>query len=87
MNRKLITCPQTDHLEVIDFENTPFGTVIAGCSRLARCGLECSRVCAALIDSHASPEPCDGPWSDDTGIVVLGGMPPDALEQMLGVDR
>jgi hypothetical protein len=79
MTRKLITCPETVHLEVIEFEDTALGTVIASCSRLARCGLQCSRVCAALIDRSASLEPWDGPWSDDTGIVVLGGMP-DALE-------
>ena len=79
MTRKLITCPETDHLEVIEFEDTAFGTVLARCSRLARCGLQCSRVCAALIDRRASLEPCDGPWSDDAGIVAIGGVP-DALE-------
>ena len=79
MTRKLITCPQTVHLEVIELVDTVFGTVIASCSRLARCRLQCSRVCAALLDRSASLEPCDGPWSDDTGIAVLGGMP-DALE-------
>ena len=79
MTRKLITCPETVNLEVIEFEDTALGTVIASCSRLARCRLHCSRVCAALIDRSASLEPCDGPWSDDTGIVALGGMP-DVLE-------
>jgi hypothetical protein len=79
MTRKLITCPETDHLEVIELEDTTFGAVIASCSRLARCGLRCSRVCAALIDRSASLAPCDGPWSDDTGIVVVGGMP-DAFD-------
>jgi hypothetical protein len=69
--RKLITCPETVHLEVIEFEDTELGTVITSCSRLARCGLECTRVCAALIDTHASPDPCAGPWSDDAGIVPL----------------
>jgi hypothetical protein len=83
MKRKLITCPETVHLEVIEFEDTTLGTVIAQCSRLERCGLQCSRVCAALIDRNASPEPCDGPWSDDTGIVALAGMPADELEKML----
>jgi hypothetical protein len=79
MTRKLITCPETDHLEVIDFEDTALGIVIASCSRLARGGLQCSRMCAALIDRSASLEPCGGPWSDDTGIVAIGGMP-DARE-------
>jgi len=30
---RLITCPETAHLEMIDYEDTPFGMVIAGCSR------------------------------------------------------
>src|SRR6185436_5043187 len=34
---KLITCPETVHLEVIEFEDTTLGTVIAQCSRLTRC--------------------------------------------------
>jgi hypothetical protein len=62
---------------VIELEDTALGTVIASCSRLARSGLECSRVCAARIDRRASPEPSDVPWSDDAGIVAIGGMPPD----------
>ena len=78
MTRKLITCPETDRFEVIESEDTALGLVIASCSRLARCGLQCSRMCAALIDRTASLEPC-GPWSDDAGIVAIGGMP-DALE-------
>ena len=80
MTRKLITCPETVHFEVIEFEDTALGTVISSCSRLARRGHQCSRVCATLIDHSASLEPCEGPWSDDTGIVALGGMPLDALE-------
>jgi hypothetical protein len=69
--RKLIACPETAHLEVIEFDATELGTVIASCSRLARCKLQCTRVCAALLDCGDSLEAWDGPWSDDAGIVPL----------------
>lgn len=71
--RKLITCPDTAHLEVIEYERTELGTLIAGCSRLSRCRLECGRVCAALLDCHPAldSDSCGGPWCDDAGIVPL----------------
>jgi len=69
--RKLITCPETVHFEVIEFEDTELGTLITSCSRLARCKPECSRACAALIDRHGSLDVCGGPWSDDAGIAPL----------------
>jgi len=43
MERKRITCPETAHLEVIDLERTPFGSVITSCSRGVLCGGECAR--------------------------------------------
>lgn len=51
MERKRITCPETFHLELIDYERTPLGVVIDGCSRfLPRCAVGCSRLCAAMMD-------------------------------------
>jgi hypothetical protein len=53
MERKRITCPETTHFELIDFERTPLGVLIAGCSRfLPRCAVGCSRECAARMDRH-----------------------------------
>jgi hypothetical protein len=54
MERKRITCPETSHLELIDYERTPLGSLIAGCSRfLPRCAVACSRECAACMDRLA----------------------------------
>jgi hypothetical protein len=51
MERKRITCPETTHLELIDIDRTPFGALIAGCSRfLPRCAMGCSRECAVHLD-------------------------------------
>jgi len=54
MERKRITCPETSTLELIDYEPTPLGVLIAGCSRfLPRCAVSCSRECAVRMDGRA----------------------------------
>ena len=51
MARQQIACPETANVELIDYERTPLGVVITGCSRfLPRCALVCSRGCAACMD-------------------------------------
>lgn len=55
MERKLITCPETDCFEVIEYESTPLGAVITSCSRMERCGVECTRLCGARLD-HRAPD-------------------------------
>jgi hypothetical protein len=54
MERKRITCPETIKLELIDYDRTPLGVLIAGCSRfLPRCAMACSRQCAAHMDRRS----------------------------------
>jgi hypothetical protein len=43
---------------VIEYERTPLGTLIASCSRLERCEVECARTCATRIDRHAETSEC-----------------------------
>jgi hypothetical protein len=48
METKLITCPETGHLEEIGVERTPCGVLVASCSRFVPadhvpCGAECAR--------------------------------------------
>lgn len=51
MEHKRITCPETAHLEEVDLERTPLGTVVAGCSRFSpRGAVDCTRACAARMD-------------------------------------
>jgi hypothetical protein len=53
MERKRITCPETSTVELIDYEPTPLGVLIAGCSRfLPRCSVSCSRECAVRMDGR-----------------------------------
>lgn len=51
MPRTRVTCPETAHLETIELEHHPLGTLIAACSRFAPSGVPaCSRSCAARMD-------------------------------------
>lgn len=51
---RLLTCPDSAHLELVEFLDDPLGTLIAGCSRFRPpCALGCPRTCAALIDRGA----------------------------------
>lgn len=51
---KLVTCPETAHLELITYDDDPLGMLIEGCSRFEpTCALSCPRTCAARLDRRA----------------------------------
>lgn len=51
MATRLITCPETVHLEQIEYEDHPFGLVITACTRFKpACAVACPRTCAARFD-------------------------------------
>lgn len=51
---RLLTCPDSAHLELVEYLDDPLGTLVAGCSRFRPpCALGCPRTCAALIDRGA----------------------------------
>lgn len=53
MASRLITCPETAHLELIDYETSPFGMLIRTCSgQVSVCedAETCPRTCAARFD-------------------------------------
>ncbi len=53
---RLITCPETAHLELIEYEDTEFGCVISACSRFRpACVVNCPRTCAARMDRRDLP--------------------------------
>jgi hypothetical protein len=48
---KLFTCPESAHLEMIVYEDTPLGMLVDGCTGFAAgCPMTCPRTCAARID-------------------------------------
>jgi hypothetical protein len=51
MERKLITCPDTAQLEEIEYEQSPLGILITGCSRFQpRSCVTCDRECARRMN-------------------------------------
>lgn len=55
MAYRFVTCPDTAHLELIQYDDTPLGMLIVGCSRLrGACAVDCPRTCAARLDRRAS---------------------------------
>jgi len=51
MESKRITCPESGHLETIDYERTPCGIVIDACSRFdPACAVGCGAECARRLD-------------------------------------
>jgi len=47
---RLLTCPESGHLETIIYDDTPLGMLIDACTRFERCPMSCPRTCAARID-------------------------------------
>lgn len=49
----LLTCPESAHLEKIDYDEHPLGMLVRGCSRFSPpCAVDCPRTCAARIDQR-----------------------------------
>lgn len=76
MERKLVTCPESAHLEEIEYESSPCGMLIASCTRFQpRSEVSCTRECAARFDrrqrlaadtdAQFDPAPLDDDDSDD----------------------
>lgn len=49
---KLVTCPETGHLEELELEATPLGLVVVKCSRYAGEELTCPRECTRRMDKR-----------------------------------
>ena len=52
MSYRFVTCPETGHLEKIEFYDSPLGMLVTSCTR-APSGLECPRSCARNFDLRA----------------------------------
>lgn len=50
---RTITCPETAHLETIEYETSPVGMLIRTCSgHRSTCEATCPRTCAARLDKR-----------------------------------
>lgn len=50
---KLVTCPESAHLEEIEMIDTPVGLLVQRCSAFADGLPDCPRTCAARLDQKA----------------------------------
>lgn len=58
MPSKLVTCPESAHLEEIEYEETPLGMLVTSCTRFTPpCAVDCRRYCTALLDRRRRSEP------------------------------
>jgi hypothetical protein len=54
MQHRFVVCPETAHLEKIEYLDSPLGMLTFSCSRYAsQCELGCSRACARHFDLRA----------------------------------
>lgn len=65
---KLVTCPESAHLEMIVFEDTPLGLLIEACTNFQPgCPMTCPRTCAARFDRRERTDAlCDLHVGDET---------------------
>jgi hypothetical protein len=76
MPYQLVTCPESAHLELIDYADTPCGKLILGCSSFRPpCNVGCPRTCAALLDRRerivARVQECELA-ADDERLLAVG---------------
>ena len=58
MRSLLVTCPESAHLEEIEYELHPLGMLVTSCSRFTpACTITCGRICAARLDQRRRLEP------------------------------
>jgi hypothetical protein len=92
MMKKLVTCPESGHLEKIAFEHTSHGIVIQRCSRFSpKCALDCPRECARRMDRRERAEQL---VPDEERVLVIIASPDPAttnaateLSELLRGDR
>ena len=69
--RRLVTCPETGHLEELEYESSPFGMLILACTRFRpSCAVECPGTCAARFDRRDRPVPPRPDDGEDTHVDV-----------------
>jgi hypothetical protein len=75
MGFRLVTCPESAHLERIEYAETACGLLILGCSRFEpTCEVSCPRTCAARLDRRSRLDIDEDILAigDDTSLDVLG---------------
>jgi hypothetical protein len=75
MAYKLVTCPESGHLELIELADHPLGLLISDCSAWRGCTSICARTCAARMDRKLRDlEPFDLDVGDTTVVDLLAAL-------------
>ncbi|MEZ4358707.1 MAG: hypothetical protein R3B48_00890 [Kofleriaceae bacterium] len=53
MPTRLVTCPETAHLELLTYEDHPMGMLVVECTRFEPGPPDCPRTCAERMDCRA----------------------------------
>ncbi len=67
---KIVRCPESDQLELVECVETPLGNLIHRCTQFRpACALKCTRRCASALDKQARDE--EGPIRERDGRLEL----------------
>ena len=70
MPSMLVTCPESAHLESIEYEDDDLGMLITSCTAFSPpCAVTCARTCAARLDRRRKA--CRAPETDDATLVSI----------------
>lgn len=68
MASMLVTCPESAHLEEIEYDVHPLGLLISSCTGFSPpCSVSCERTCAARLDRRRRSSP---DFSDEENTLV-----------------
>ena len=72
MPSMLVTCPESAHLESIDYQDDGMGTLIMGCTAYSPpCSVSCARTCAARLDRrNRAARTCASETSEITLVAI-----------------
>lgn len=72
MAYQLLTCPESAHLELIEYVDDSLGTLVVACSAFRpACAVECPRTCAARLDQRASRHGAANDAERETALIRL----------------
>lgn len=76
MPTRYVTCPETAHLERIEYDEHPYGLLVYACSRFhPACAVDCPRTCASRLDrKREHDEEVALTVGDDTGVHQIASL-------------
>lgn len=68
----LVTCPESAHLESMEYEETDLGMLITSCTAYSPAGsVSCARICAARLDRRRRTRDLVAIDADEDTLVMI----------------